>query len=129
MNDQGENIVFLARELLDAGIPEQNSQKKSICVTMTLKTLCFTTFLAAAGGSLMTTVVREQHRPLNRYERVELQALLFYASRLKGINEEILRMDVEKQVGVTHFDDLTADELPVARRYLQEKVQQGQNSR
>jgi hypothetical protein len=52
-----------------------------------------------------------------------LQALFFYTVRLKGINEEILREEIEKEAGVAHLDDLTAGDFPAARRYLQAKAQ------
>jgi hypothetical protein len=60
---------------------------------------------------------------LNRYEKVELRALVFYTARLQGISEDILRKEVEKKVGVDHFDDMTAKEFPSARLFLQEKAQ------
>jgi hypothetical protein len=123
MEDKGEKIIFLARELLEANVPEVSVTKKTMTVTMTFKTLCFTTLLAAASGNLLSTLVHEHCRPLNKYEKVELQALLFYATKIKGINEEILLTGVEKQVGVDRFDDITAKEFPAARRYLQEKAQ------
>ena len=123
MDDHGEKIIFLARELLNEGMPRQEQQRKNMSVNMTFKTLCFTTLLAASGGGAVATAVHSENRPLNRYEKTELQALLFYATRLKGINEEILREEVEKQTGVARLDDLTAGDFPAARRYLQEKAQ------
>ncbi len=124
MDDQGKNIVFLARVNLDAGVPtEIPVRKKTISVTMTFRTLCFTTILAATGGGMASTLVQEHIRPLNRYEKVELQALIFYAAKIKGINEEMLRHEVEQQVGVDGFDTMTAKEFPMARRFLQEKAQ------
>ena len=124
MEDQGEKIVFLARALFDAGVPaEIPARKKTIRVTMTFRTLCFTTILAATGGGMASTLVQEHIRPMNRYEKVELQALLFYAAKIKGINEEMLRHEVERQVGIDGFDSMTAKEFSTARRYLQEKAQ------
>jgi hypothetical protein len=123
MEDQGEKIIFLARELLNADVHELPVKKKTVSITMTFRTLCFTTLLAAAGGGIISTVAQEHIRPLNRYEKVELQALVFYAARLKGIQEDIVRQEVGKQVGVSHFDDITAKEFPTARRYLQEQAQ------
>lgn len=124
MEDQGEKIIFLARELLKADAPASPIRKKTINVTMTIKTLCFTTLLAAASGALISTIVYEQDRPLSRYEKVELQALVFYTARIKEIHEGLLRQEVEKQVGVSSFDDLTAREFSAARRFLQQKAQQ-----
>jgi hypothetical protein len=123
MEDKGEKIIFLAREILESDATPAPVTKKTMSITMTFKTLCFTTLLAAASGDLISTYVHEQGRPLNRYERVELQALVFYTARTKNISEDILRTEVEKQVGIERFDDMTAKEFSAARLYLQEKAQ------
>lgn len=123
MDDQGEKIVFLARALLN-GTPERNSGSSNLNVTMTFKTLCLTTLLAAAGGGMVTAWAHADERPLNRYEKFEVQALVFYASKLKGISEDSLRRDVEKKIGIAHFDEMTAGDFSTAVQYLQEKAQQ-----
>ena len=123
MEDRGEKIVFLARELLEQRDGDAPARKRTLSITMTFKTLCFTTLLAAGAGSVVSTCVHERNRPLNRYERTELQALIFYASKTKKMDETALRRDVENHVGVTSFDDMTAQEFTVARLYLQEKAQ------
>ncbi len=123
MEDRGENIVFLARQILESDVKEQLPKKKTISVTMTFRTLCFTTFLAAASGNLIATLVHEHARPLSKYERVELQALVFYAAKMNGMDEGRLRLEVEKQVGVKSFDAITAREFQAARRFLQGKAQ------
>jgi hypothetical protein len=123
MDDSGEKIVFLAREILNAGIPESAAKKKQTHITTSFKTLCFTTFLAASGGGLVTGYLHNDTRPLNRYERTEIQALLFYTSKLKGVEQETLRHEIEKQIGIADINDLTANEFPAAQRYLQERAQ------
>ncbi|MDD3030189.1 MAG: hypothetical protein PHS57_07930 [Alphaproteobacteria bacterium] len=123
MEDRGEKIVFLARELLESRENEKPHQKKTLSVTMTFKTLCFTTLLAAATGNIISTYVHEKSRPLNKYERIELQALVFYASRTKSLDEATLRQSVEQLVGIETFDDMTAKEFAAARHFLQEKAQ------
>ena len=122
MEDQGEKIVFLAREILNAQKTEE-PVKSTTNVTMTFKTLCLTTLLAASSGGLVAAGVQAQTRPLTRYEKVELQALTFYAAKLKGLNEELLRQEVEQAVGVASLDELTAHDFPTARLYLQRKAQ------
>ncbi|MDE2030565.1 MAG: hypothetical protein KGI97_08410, partial [Alphaproteobacteria bacterium] len=81
-SDQGEKIVFLARELLNAGMQEDPAPKaQKTHITMSFKTLCLTTILAAAGGcGVATMAARANERPLNRYEKTEIDALLFYAA-------------------------------------------------
>ncbi|MDE1901415.1 MAG: hypothetical protein KGI37_07220 [Alphaproteobacteria bacterium] len=123
MNDQGEKIVFLAREILNAGIDENHAAVKKTRVTMSFTTLCLTTFLAASGGAVVGHMVQNSHRPLNRYEKTEIDALVFYTARLKGISEDILRQDVAGQVGAPNYDDIDASEFAAARTYLQKKAQ------
>ncbi|MDD4616607.1 MAG: hypothetical protein PHW76_05770 [Alphaproteobacteria bacterium] len=121
MEDKGEKIVFLARELLEAGA-EPPVTKKTTTITMTLKTLCITTFLAAATGNVLSMLVQEQIRPLNKYEKIELEALVFYAAKIKNISEDLLREEVEKQVHVDSFDDISSREFSAARLFLQKKA-------
>ena len=122
MEDRGEKIVFLARQLLDEGVTQPEVQKKSVSIKMTFKTLCFTTILAAAGGVASSVAVYEQTRPLNRYEKIELQALVFYVAKLKGIQEDIVRQEVEMQAGISSLDDINSGDLSSVRTLLQEKV-------
>lgn len=122
MEDKGEKIVFLARELLEAQALEIPLKKKTMNVTLTLKTLCFTTFLAAASGSVISTYVHEQNRPINKYEKIELRALIFYAAKLRNISEDILRQEVETRFDIGGIENITTKEFPEVRRFLQEKA-------
>ncbi len=123
MEDQGEKIIFLARELLESQAFQPPAVEKKPRISITFRTLCLSTLLAAASGGFVTTYIYEQDRPLNKYERIELQALVFYAAKLKNISEDILRNEVESQIDIERFEDITAKDFPVARRYLQEKAQ------
>ena len=124
MDDHGENIVFLARALLNTNAAEKlSSGEKKLGITLSFKALCLTTLLAAAGGALVTDWVREDDRPLNRYERFEVQALVFYAAKLKAVDEDVVRHDVAAKIGLAHFEDMTAGDFPAALRYLQKKAQ------
>ncbi len=64
----------------------------------------------------------EGHRPLTRYEKVELDALVFYAAKLKGLDEVALRRDIENHAGVVDFNDLTEADYLSAKSYLQSKI-------
>ena len=122
MRDQGEIIVNLAQELLEAGpiaLPEPASRTPSI----SFKMFCLATALTALGSCLLTEWAHDNLCPLNRYEKTELNALIFYAARLKGIDENHLRGDIQQPFNVASFDDITQREFIVARRYLQEKAQ------
>ncbi len=121
MNDRGEKIINLAREMLRADIVlEAKSPAKP---AISFKMLCLTMALTAFGSSAVTEWIGESRRPINRYEKTELNALVFYAARLKGTPEEDIRRDIEERLGVTSFDDLTERDFPLARRYLQKKAQ------
>ena len=123
MGDQREKIVFLARELLNASIPESPSNKKALNVTMTFKSLCFATTLAAVGGGLVSALALEKNQPISRYEKIEIRALIYYALKVKGIDENALRHEVGQKIGIEDLDDLTVSEFPAVRRYLQERAQ------
>lgn len=123
MDDQGEKIVFLAREILNAGIAEQPPVKRRSDVTMSFMALCLTTTLAAGSGALAAHTLHAAERPLNRYEKTEINALVFYASKLKGIGEADLSREVAAKIGVARLDDMTAEDFSKARKLLQEKAQ------
>jgi hypothetical protein len=122
MNDRGEKIIHLAREMLrsDAVFDVEPAAPKT---TISFKVLCLATALTAVSSYAITEASYQNHRPLTRYEKTELNALIFYAARLKGIREDDLRREVEQAVGIGSFDDLTMREFPTARRLLQDKVQ------
>src|ERR1700735_4741207 len=104
MDDRGDTIIPLARELLrdnELGQSPEPAEKPPI----SFRVLCFTAMLAAAGSSVVTDYLAEAHRPLNRYEKVELDALIFYAARHKNTDEAAIRHQVESRVGKQDFDD------------------------
>ena len=121
MEDRGEKIITLAREMLRSDLvmePEAPESKPSI----SFKMLCLATLLTALGSSAVTEWAGETRRPINRYERTELKALVFYIARLKGLTEEDIRRDVESKLDLPNLDDLTEYDFNVARHYLQNKA-------
>jgi hypothetical protein len=120
MEDRGDKIISLAREMLrnNVEVPPAAPPGPSI----SFKVLCMASCLAAFGGGFVTAVNNEQHRPLNRYEKTELEALIFYIARTKGTDEDTLRKGVEAKLGIASFDDMNEDGFRTARRYLQERA-------
>lgn len=119
MMDQGEKIVTMARELLrsDTFVEPESSFTK---ISLSFKALCLATILAAIGGSGITLLASETWRPLNRYERTELNALFYYAALKKGLNEKALRREVQAEFGFHNLDDMTRYDYLITRRHLQE---------
>lgn len=122
MNDRGEKIINLAREMLRTDLTLEPEAAPVVKTGISFKVLCLATMLTAIGSSAVTHITNEARRPLNRYEKTELNALVFYAAKLKGLDEAHLRRDVEQQLGVASFDDMNVFEYQVARRYLQDKA-------
>jgi hypothetical protein len=118
MNDRGEKIVTLARELLRSDMPAPPEPSPS-SITLSFKALCFATILTAFGSSALTMYAGETRRPLNRYERVELNALFAYTAHSRSIDEASLRHEVQEKLGVSNLDDITEFDFTIARRYLQ----------
>ncbi len=112
MDDKGEKIVFLAPE-----------KKPATTITMTFKALCFTSLLAASGSAIVTNALHDNVRPLNRYEKTEIKALIFYTTKTKGIDEATLQQAIATKWGTQNLDDLTNADFPAIRRFLQEKAQ------
>lgn len=124
MSDQGEKIVFLAREILNAGVatPVAAPVKKGH-ITMSLKTLCLTTVLAAGVGATVVHLVHANDKPLSHYEKTELDALIFYAAKTKSLSETELRHAAAAKAGVRDLGDLTAANFASTRQFLQEQAQ------
>ena len=89
MSDRGDKIIHLASELLRADMCVPPLPAKSPA-SFSFRMLCLSSCLAALGGSAITAWNYQQLRPINRYERTELDALVFYASRVNGVDEEKL---------------------------------------
>jgi hypothetical protein len=121
MNDRGDNILSLARELLRNNELASESAPKQNAVSF--KVLCFTAMLAAACSSVATNYITDARRPLNRYEKVELDALIFYAARIKNTDEASIRRKVENRIGVQDFEDLTKCDYQIAQSFLRGEIQ------
>ncbi len=119
MQDRGENIVKLAREILRSDQPAKLPEASFTSITLSFKMLCLATVLTAVGSSAVTGWVIETRRPISHYEKTELDALVFYAARQKGLNEDDLRRDVLGKLSVTSFDAMSEHDFLLARSYLQ----------
>jgi hypothetical protein len=91
-------------------------------ITLSFKMLCLATVLTGLGSSMATGWMVEMRRPLNHYEKTELDALIFYAARQKGLAEEDLRREVLAKFGLPSFDAMTEGDFLTARSYLQNKA-------
>ena len=122
MDERSEKIIALTREIVRTNrMLEPDSTLSRI--SMSFKTLCLATCLAAVGGGVVAEWHAETARPINRYEKTELSALIFYASRLKNLNEDAVLQSVRNRFNVASIDDLTERDFPAVRRYLQDKIQ------
>ena len=121
MDDRGEKIVMLAREMLrgDMAASSRFTDKPGL----SLRLLCLSTLLGALGGGGVTEWIEQAQRPIGRFERTELDALVFYAARTKGLNEDDLRRDVQGRLAVDSFSELNQHEFKLARRYLQDRAE------
>lgn len=127
MSDRGAKIVHLAQELLRDGtagnIPE-NKQPSDLSPdsirekSEAIKAACLAALIAALGSAGVTHAVDEMKRPINRYERVEIEALVFYAARQLGRNETDVRNEIQKNLSVGSVQDFTADDYRRVRDYL-----------
>jgi hypothetical protein len=122
MNNRSDNIVTLVHEMMHAnGIsaPEPSTSR----IPMSFKTLCLATVLAAAGGSAVTAWHVESSRPINRHEKTEFNALVFYAARIKNLDEQTVLQDVRGKFHLANLDDMTRRDFLAVQTYLQDKAQ------
>jgi hypothetical protein len=123
MNDRGEKIVSLAREMLssDDGTPTTHRPEPNKMASQ-VKAICVAAFIAAFGSQLVTHMIDQTRRPLNRYEKTELEALIFYASQTKALDPTALRAGLLTTTAHPSIDDLTFSDFEKARDYLQTQL-------
>ena len=123
MQDRGDKIVNLARAMLRSDFSNDliaaNSSKSN---ELPIKAICVTALLAALGGSAVTSWANEAHRPLNRYEQVELQALVYYTAKQTSADEMAIKQQLEQELGVPTIENMTAQDFTRARDYLRSKI-------
>lgn len=122
MNERGDKIICLAQELLrgerslDAPAfppPSPEEEKKAA-----RKAALVAAMLAAVGMSLSAQATHEANRPATRYERVEIDALLFYTARESGLKETNLRTEIEDWIAQHSLEDMTVRDYKRIRHYL-----------
>ena len=123
MHDRGDKIVTLAREILRSDeLPVLPTEVTTTKITLSFRMLCLATVLTAVGSSAVTGLVIETRRPLNHYEKTELDALVFYAAHQKGLDQDNLRSEVLSALNLPSFDAMTEHDFIAARNYLQNKA-------
>ena len=122
MQDRGEKIVTLAREILRSDDAPRLPAESSARITMSFRVLCLATMLAAVGGAAVTSFVAESRRPLNHYEKTEIDALIFYAAKQKGLDETQLRRELLMRFRLPSYDAMTEGDFTAVRAWLQNRI-------
>ncbi|MBV8548435.1 MAG: hypothetical protein JO126_03135 [Alphaproteobacteria bacterium] len=122
MTDRSEKIITLAREMLRSDMMTKQQPVRQENKKLSLSIVCLTTVLSAAAGSMMTGWIVELHRPINRYERTELDALIFYAAHEKNLDESSLRHEVAAHLNIVNLEDMNLADFRAARLYLQDRA-------
>lgn len=122
MTDRNEKIISLAREMLRSDMVTKQQVPREDKRKFSLRLVCLTTILTAAGSSAATGWLIESHRPINRYERTELDALIFYAAHEKNLDESALRREVAAYLSLDNLEDLNFAAFREARAYLQNRA-------
>jgi len=120
MNDRGEKIVRLAREMLEEEFPrhERPAKPDTGKKQISLKTMLLTLILTAFGSGTATHIFDEMRRPINRYERVELEALLFYLARETARDEDTVRREIAELYFPSGLDNISVRDFLRARSHM-----------
>ncbi|MDD3289016.1 MAG: hypothetical protein PHX43_08485 [Alphaproteobacteria bacterium] len=121
MDDRGEKIVSLARTMLHSGY-EETIDSSAHNKNATFKAFCLTAIIAAFGSSAMTSWASEIYRPITYYEKIELDALLFYAARQNPKNEIRLKEELKAKLELHSPDEMTANDYMRARAWLHSMI-------
>lgn len=124
MNDRGEKIISLAREMLrnefPVNTPEGSGTKKT---HVSFKALYLTVFLTAFTSGALIHTMDEYQRPVNRQERIELDALLFYTARITSIDEEAVRRELMDRFSLPALRNMSVYDYRRAKAYLLAQLQ------
>lgn len=126
MSDHGEKIVGLAQALLQSGslddsptfLARRQAKEKSLA----LKAACLAALLSATPSTLDPQLAPQTVRPANRYERFEIEALLFYTARQLHLGEPALRQEVLTALKLSSFEDISALDYLRLRDYLWTRI-------
>ena len=126
MSDQGEKIIHLAREVLRnghlsdtfEGMHAMRAESKRLSV----KAAALAALLAALGGAGIMHVIDDNYRPANRYERVEIDALLLLAAKQNAMPEETLINETLSSLSLHSMQDLSVQEYIRIREYLRDRI-------
>lgn len=127
MSDRNETIIKLAQEILGAerntaslspqGIAALASQKM-----IPVKTACLTAIAAALGATSLACFIQEATRPASRYEKVEIEALLFYTAQEKQVPQDLLKSEMKERQIFKDVECMSAYDYRKARDYLWNKL-------
>ncbi|MFA6279727.1 MAG: hypothetical protein WC612_02910 [Bdellovibrionales bacterium] len=128
MSDDSDNIIYLAHEMLRQTATQETASYKEVenetsARKKTMKAVCVAAVTAAIGSAALTSYIGESHNPITRYERVELDALVFYAARQEKINERILRQELQDVFELPSLQDLSKKDYRRIRNYLWRRIQ------
>lgn len=125
MQDRGEKIVNLAREMLQ----QSNGVNELPLVANhgggshhSWKAIALVGMLATAGTGTSASWLAEQRRPINHYEKVELMALIHFTAKKSQTADEVLGEDIFSNFGIVRLDDLTYGQFPEAKKFLQNRI-------
>ncbi len=120
MSDHQAKIVSLAGEILRERnlCAQTKTSEKSRQKSYALKAACLSALLSASGAALGMHFYHEMQRPINHYERFEIEALLFYTAKRERQSLNALRKTTQKDLALPSLDDLSALDHRRIRDYL-----------
>ncbi len=116
MEDRGEKIVNLAREMLRTGFAGEAPVPAPLPRDgVPIKALFLAAFLAAFGGSLVTQAFDAARRPIDGLERAELNALVAYAAQTRSLDQAALCREIRADLSIADLDNLTVRDYLLRR--------------
>ncbi len=113
-DDRSDKIVTLARSIIQQQPPSSQ--------TYSLKTMALVALLSAATAGSGSLLAAEHYRPLNRYEKTELRALISYAAKQGLADSASIEQALFVQFDIQSLDELTAAQMQAARQFLQKYI-------
>ena len=123
MNQKGDKILTLAGSILQGGTILLDKEKtsraeKERAYEVALQAAGLAALASVARGAMARALALASNRPINRYEKTEIEALVFYAARTLGASETGITLRLMDDLGYIHMDHLNVADYRLIRNYM-----------
>ncbi|HAX91115.1 MAG TPA: hypothetical protein DCY07_02770 [Rhodospirillaceae bacterium] len=130
MGQRSEKIIHLSKEIFEdngarrsASILRQEKETATRPQEESLRSLCLAAVAKATGRTaIFPAPTHQESHPLTRYQKVEIDALIFYAAQVEELTETRVREEIKSFLAIASLEELTATNYRRIRDYLWQRL-------